>query len=171
MNARIINDHSDLLDVINLLKSSKLPYQDIQLKDNIMIAYHDDNGDLIGSGGLEFYNSFALLRSVAVDESQRGKSFGKYIVKDLLDRAKSKSVKAVFLLTETAHDFFHSTRICRYYERERSGRIERIVGIQIRLSGFCVLYDLPILGMKDSFYAAITVAAVRSPEGYFRPVK
>ena len=106
MNARIINDHSDLLDVIDLLKSSKLPYQDIQLKDNIMIAYHDDNGDLIGSGGLEFYNSFALLRSVAVDESQRGKSFGKYIVKDLLDRAKSKSVKAVFLLTETAHDFF-----------------------------------------------------------------
>ena len=50
MNARIINDHSDLLDVIDLLKSSKLPYQDIQLKDNIMIAYHDDNGDLIGSG-------------------------------------------------------------------------------------------------------------------------
>ena len=106
MNARIINDHSDLLDVIDLLKSSKLPYQDIQLKDNIMIAYHDDNGDLIGSGGLEFYNSFALLRSVAVDESQRGKSFGKYIVKDLLDGGKSKSVKAVFLLTETAHDFF-----------------------------------------------------------------
>ena len=106
MNARIINDQLDLQQVQDLLKSNKLPYQDIQLDGNILISYHDGDGKMIGSGGLEFYNSYALLRSVAVDEKQRGKSFGKYIVGDLLDRARGNSMKSVFLLTETAHDFF-----------------------------------------------------------------
>ena len=106
MNARIINDQLDLQQVQDLLKSNKLPYQDIQLDGNILISYHDGDGKMIGSGGLEFYNSYALLRSVAVDEKQRGKSFGKYIVSDLLDRARGNAMKSVFLLTETAHDFF-----------------------------------------------------------------
>jgi amino-acid N-acetyltransferase len=106
MNAKIINDHQALKDVIELLKSNKLPYQDIELNNNLIISYHTEDGNLIGSGGLEFYASYALLRSLAVDQTQRGKSFGKYIVNDLLDRAKSKSIKSVFLLTETAHDFF-----------------------------------------------------------------
>jgi amino-acid N-acetyltransferase len=106
MNARIINDQLDLQQVQDLLRSNKLPYQDIQLDGNILISYHDGDGKMIGSGGLEFYNSYALLRSVAVDEKQRGKSFGKYIVGDLLDRARGNSMKSVFLLTETAHDFF-----------------------------------------------------------------
>ena len=106
MNAKIVNDHVALQHVIDLLKINKLPYHDIQLDGNMMVSYHDGDGKMIGSGGLEFYTTYALLRSVAVDESHRGKSFGKYIVNDLLDRAKVKSIKAVFLLTETAHDFF-----------------------------------------------------------------
>jgi amino-acid N-acetyltransferase len=63
-------------------------------------------GKIIGSGGLEFYSMYALLRSVAVDQSERGKAYGKNIIRDLLDRAKSNSAKEVYLLTETAHDFF-----------------------------------------------------------------
>jgi amino-acid N-acetyltransferase len=106
MEARIVEQHQALDEIRSLLKSNKLPYQDLQLENNLFVSYHDGLGNVIGSGGLEFYSNYALLRSVAVDESQRGNAFGKEIVKDLLSRAKNKSVKEIFLLTETAHDFF-----------------------------------------------------------------
>lgn len=106
MKARVINDHKHLDEVLLLLKSNKLPYQDIRLDNNLFVAYYNDNGSLIGSGGLEFYSSYALLRSVAVDEGERGKAIGKEIVSDLLDRAKRNSVSEIYLLTETAHSFF-----------------------------------------------------------------
>ena len=99
-------DQHDLEVVVSLLKDNKLPYKDIQLNNGLFISYSDDNGKKIGSGGLEFYSNYALLRSVAVDESRRGESFGKEIVNDLLDRARNRSVKEIYLLTETAHDFF-----------------------------------------------------------------
>ena len=105
MKARTVEQNS-LADVLTMLKENKLPYQDIKLDNNLFVSYHDNLGKLIGSGGLEFYSEYALLRSVAVGESQRGKSFGTEIVNDLLDRAKGKSVKEIYLLTETAHDFF-----------------------------------------------------------------
>jgi len=106
MISRVIDNQEALDDVLALLKKNKLPFQDITLGVTLMVRYHDASGKLIGSGGLEFYGDYALLRSVAVDESQRGKSMGKQITADLLSRAKSKSNKAVYLLTETAHDFF-----------------------------------------------------------------
>lgn len=106
MEARIVDQKQSLDEVLSLLKSNKLPHHDVRLENNLFISYQDESGKVIGSGGLEFYSAFALLRSVAVDESQRGKAFGKEIVKDLVDRAKRKSVKEIYLLTETAHDFF-----------------------------------------------------------------
>lgn len=106
MEARIIDQPHSLDDFLRLLQNNKLPHQDIQLLNNQFISYHDEHGHMIGCGGLEFCASYALLRSVAVNESQRGKSIGKEIVNDMLDRAKSNSIKEVYLLTETAHDFF-----------------------------------------------------------------
>lgn len=106
MEARVVDQRHSLEEILSLLKSNNLPHQDIQLENNLFASYHDENGKVIGSGGLEFYSSYALLRSVAVDQTQRGKAFGKKIVQDLLTRAKNKSIKEIFLLTETAHDFF-----------------------------------------------------------------
>lgn len=105
MEARIITKNG-LNDVLEFLRKSKLPYQDIDLKNNLFISYHDEKGKMIGSGGLEFYSDCALLRSVAVDEALRGKSIGQKIVGDLLSRAKNKSIREVYLLTETAREFF-----------------------------------------------------------------
>ena len=106
MEARIINQDQSLAGMLSLLKSNKLPFQDVKLESGLFISYHDENGEIIGSGGLEFYSVYALLRSVAVDKTQRGKAFGKEIVTDLLNRAKSRSIKEIYLLTETAHAFF-----------------------------------------------------------------
>jgi amino-acid N-acetyltransferase len=103
---KLVNDEKGLARVAELLKACKLPYEDLSLANSIFLSYHDKDGGMIGSGGLEFYSDYALLRSVAVDEIHRGKRIGEEIVNDLLGRAISSSIREVYLLTETAHDFF-----------------------------------------------------------------
>ncbi len=106
MKAEEVKTKTQLQPILDLLKESKLPYNDISLKDNLFVAYYNDSGHLVASGGLEFYSGHSLLRSIAIEEKERGKSLGRQVVHDLLNRAKGKSINNVFLLTETAHDFF-----------------------------------------------------------------
>lgn len=106
MTAQRIEDDMALEKLLKFLQSNNLPYTDIRLQGNLFIGYFDSQGNLKASGGLEFYGTAALLRSVAVDESWRGKSFGKKIVDDLIENARKHPVEVLYLLTETAHDFF-----------------------------------------------------------------
>lgn len=97
----------ELQPIIDLLRECKLPYKDITLDgDKLFIGYNDENNRLMASGGLELYSDHSLLRSIAVREEFRGTSIGRMIVEDLMNRAKARSVKEIYLLTETAHDFF-----------------------------------------------------------------
>ena len=106
MTASEIHDASSLQVVLALLKENNLPYQDIVLEGNLFVAYGDMHHEICGAGGLELYDEYSLLRSVVVAGNYRGKNSGQAIVADLLERAKKRSVKKVYLLTETAHDFF-----------------------------------------------------------------
>jgi len=106
IKSEMIQDQIALEKLQKFLHANKLPYADVSLNGNLFIGYHDNQGNLIGSGGLELYGNTALLRSIAVDESLRGNSFGKQIVDDLVSKAKSLKVESIFLLTETAHNFF-----------------------------------------------------------------
>ncbi len=105
LTAQLVTDVRSLSEMQSLLQESKLPYQDVRVEGNIMVAYHDKN-QLVACGGLEIYGIYALLRSVAVAESHRGQTLGQQVVDDLLSRARTKGLKAIYLLTETAHDFF-----------------------------------------------------------------
>jgi amino-acid N-acetyltransferase len=102
----MIQDQIALEKLQKFLQLNQLPHTDIKLQGNLFIGYHDEEGKLIGSGGLELYGDAALLRSVAVDETLRGKSLGKKIVEDLVEKARGLQVNNIYLLTETAHDFF-----------------------------------------------------------------
>ncbi len=102
----IIQDQIALEKLQQFLKSNKLPAADIKLEGSLFFGYHNAAGKLVGSGGLEFYGTTALLRSIAVDEKLRGQSFGKKIVDDLTVKAKSLKIKDLYLLTETAHNYF-----------------------------------------------------------------
>ena len=55
---------------------------------------------------LEQAAPYALLRSVVVRRDHRGRGLAKRITGYLLHRAESQGVAAVYLLTETAQDFF-----------------------------------------------------------------
>ena len=107
--SHMIQDQIALEKLQKFLQSNKLPHQDIQnvpAKERLFLGYYDDAGELIGSGGLELYGDSALLRSVAVKENVRGKELGKKIVDDLVRQAKNSQINNIFLLTETAKDFF-----------------------------------------------------------------
>jgi amino-acid N-acetyltransferase len=61
---------------------------------------------VVACAALEIYRDGALLRSVAVDESVRGRGVGQQIVRAALDLAREHHTPAVYLLTTTAEGFF-----------------------------------------------------------------
>jgi amino-acid N-acetyltransferase len=72
--------------------------------DRFIVA--EENGAIGGCAALERYGEIALLRSVAVDSSLRGRGFGERLVSQLIDIARQDGVGSLFLLTTTAADWF-----------------------------------------------------------------
>ena len=65
-----------------------------------------DGNEIIGTIGVEFYNSVALLRSFAVTNEARGKGVGKELLEFLENFAKQNGANKLFLLTTTASEYF-----------------------------------------------------------------
>jgi len=95
----------DLPDLLALLEASGLPLDG--LSDHILTTVvARDNGQLVGSAALELYGAAALLRSVAVAPALRGWRLGERLVRSALDLARRRGADTVYLLTETAAEFF-----------------------------------------------------------------
>jgi len=56
--------------------------------------------------GLEIHGEDGLLRSVAVDTEYRGQGLAASLVEAAIERAKRVQLRAVYLLTTTARDYF-----------------------------------------------------------------
>jgi amino-acid N-acetyltransferase len=96
---------ADLPRILALLERSGLPTDGFP--EHITTTPVARNGDaLVGSAALEYYGPAALLRSVAVDPMLRGQDLGHQLTRAALDLARQRGVKTVYLLTETAGDFF-----------------------------------------------------------------
>jgi arsenate reductase len=93
-------------EVLHLLEKNKLPTGDIAGKDLYVLL--NENNKVVGAGGLEYFNGHALLRSVAVEDSYKGKGLGKFITGELEKIARKKGSKDLYLLTTTADGFFQS---------------------------------------------------------------
>jgi amino-acid N-acetyltransferase len=91
-------------EVIELLRENNLPTEDLD-DDKKLFALIGENG-IIGTGGLEFFEDCALLRSVGVRENFRGAGYGKIIALELELLCREKNIDSIYLLTETAKDFF-----------------------------------------------------------------
>jgi amino-acid N-acetyltransferase len=97
--------NSDLPGVLALLERSDLPQAGLaDYLETTLIAR--DGDEVVGSAALETYGAAALLRSVAVDSMLRGERLGQRLTRAALDLARHHSVATVYLLTETAGDFF-----------------------------------------------------------------
>jgi amino-acid N-acetyltransferase len=105
-NFSFIEVTSDDLDrVQTLLRSNQLPFEDCgnHLSNFIGIA---QESQIIAIGGFEPVDGFALLRSVSVDSQFRGLGLGSSLIKQILGQLRLLKLEAVYILTETADQYF-----------------------------------------------------------------
>jgi amino-acid N-acetyltransferase len=100
----ILSDQ-DFQSFRTLLKSSNLPADDLSMQKDLLIAYRED-GQLVGTGALEIYGAYGLLRSLSVKLGTRGKALGTALTDHLISEARSRGLKQIYLLTENAKGFF-----------------------------------------------------------------
>jgi len=106
----------DLEKVTDLIRTCGLPTGGVEehLGHGYVVA--EGAGEIIGTCGVEVYGQDGLLRSVAVCPSSRGRSVGRAMVSDRIAWARAQGVRALYLLTTDAGD---------YFERFGFSRIER----------------------------------------------
>jgi amino-acid N-acetyltransferase len=95
----------DLPAVLALLTAASLPREGVADHfPRFLVARRA--GDVVGSIGLEPYGRSALLRSLAVAPQERDRGLGRELTERLLELAAGDGATRIFLLTETAADFF-----------------------------------------------------------------
>jgi amino-acid N-acetyltransferase len=96
---------ADVPVIRQLLIASKLPTDGLDDHWKTFIVARDGD-DIVGCGGAEAHKVAALIRSVAVADSHRGRNIGRSIVRQLLDRLASRGIREFYLLTTTAQPYF-----------------------------------------------------------------
>jgi amino-acid N-acetyltransferase len=105
LTPKVISDAESLNAFRSLLQSSKLPTDHLDFSNHLLIGFYDGS-EPVATGGLELYGNYALLRSLSVKLGIRGQSLGSSITDHLIIEAKKRNLKAIYLLTETARNFF-----------------------------------------------------------------
>ena len=95
----------DLVPALELLRRSDLPEKGVADAFGHYFVVNDDM-QLVGLAGLEIHGEDGLLRSVAVDPHHRGQGLAQALVDAVADRAKRLRLRALYLLTTTARDYF-----------------------------------------------------------------
>jgi amino-acid N-acetyltransferase len=97
-----INEELD--KALKLLASNQLPTIDIGKNVELYTVY--DHQNLIGTIGLEAYDTEGLLRSFCLDFEVQNKGFGSQILTIFEGIIKEKGIHNLYLLTTTAKGFF-----------------------------------------------------------------
>lgn len=95
----------DLESIVGLLGTLRLPTEGVREHLGEFLVLEAD-GAMLGTVGLELYGDRALLRSLAVAGAARGRGGGAALVEAALERARTRGVTEIVLLTETAAPFF-----------------------------------------------------------------
>lgn len=102
---KLISNQQDFEQFKQLVADSGLPIQDLNYQKQTLISFFDKNA-FIATAGLEIYGADALLRSVAVIKERQHNGIGSLILDQLQPVLQEKKIKTLYLLTETAKDFF-----------------------------------------------------------------
>ncbi len=95
----------DFPAILALVEQNRLPKDGLHDHLSTALVAVDDKR-IVGSAALEMYGPAALLRSVAVEQAYRNRGLGHQLTRSTLGLALQRGVTAIFLLTETAQDFF-----------------------------------------------------------------
>ena len=95
----------DLMAIRALLERCGLPTSDLDSARPEFAVIRQD-GQVVAAGALQRFGSSALLRSVVVTPDRRGSGLGRNVVSELERLARAAHISQLFLLTQTAADFF-----------------------------------------------------------------
>jgi amino-acid N-acetyltransferase len=95
----------DVDAIVALVTSAGLPAEGVRDQPGDYFVVVRD-ARIVGCCGLERYGDDALLRSVAVDDGERGRGTGARLVNHALSTARASGVRSVTLLTTTAEGYF-----------------------------------------------------------------
>jgi N-acetylglutamate synthase-like GNAT family acetyltransferase len=118
-------------EIAALLSANKLPVNDLTAGAKLYALMH--NGSLVGSAGLEVYGNAALLRSVSVADSGKGRGWGKFISHEIEKLAQQQGINEFFLVTTTAEGFFQKLG---YWKVERKEVPEALL-VSGQFNGIC----------------------------------
>ena len=90
--------------IIALLKQEKLPADLPAPLENFFATIAD--GQFAGVAGLEVYGEYGLLRSLVIGKTFRGQGIANALLKHVEEIAAAKKLLAIYLLTETAANYF-----------------------------------------------------------------
>jgi len=91
--------------IADLVRDAGLPLDGLEVHLATTIVARDAER-VLGCAALEPYGTDALLRSVAVLPSHRGRGLGEALTAAAIAYARRQGVRAIYLLTETAAGFF-----------------------------------------------------------------
>ena len=95
----------DLAAIKDLLVSANLTVDGLMAVPTTLVVARDQRR-VVGAGALETHGSDALLRSLVVSPEVRAVGIGSGIVTELERHAATSGVDGIYLLTDTAEDFF-----------------------------------------------------------------
>ena len=92
--------------IVRLLRAAGLPVEDLDVAMLDAFVVATEGEVCVGVAGLEIYESYALLRSLAVEPRHRSRGLGAQLVDTVETEAQARGVTALYLLTTTAATFF-----------------------------------------------------------------
>jgi amino-acid N-acetyltransferase len=95
----------DLPKIFGLLRDNGLAFDGVA-KDLRNFLVIKEGREIIGCAGFEIHGGVGLLRSVAVKKERQGQGLGGILIKRLLDTVRKRGIKRIYLLTDSAHQFF-----------------------------------------------------------------
>lgn len=98
--------HPDPVASIAMLVEAGLPAKDLGIADWSHFLACGPRKAPMGLVGLEVFRELALLRSLVVADSMRGRGYGAALLEAAEAHAKRADVRTLYLLTETAEPFF-----------------------------------------------------------------
>ena len=97
---------ADLDSARALLQRASLPVAGLEEHFGPGYAVAESRGTVVGVTGIERHGAYGLLRSAVIDPAWRGQGVGEALTRNRLAWAAAVGIEVVYLLTETAADWF-----------------------------------------------------------------
>jgi UDP-N-acetylmuramate: L-alanyl-gamma-D-glutamyl-meso-diaminopimelate ligase len=97
---------ADMTPVTALLAELDLDHEDLGAEDSGNFLILSNENGFVGCIGLEVYGEEAVIRGLAVKPAERGGGYGWMLADAAINRARTRGVKRLYLVTARASDFF-----------------------------------------------------------------